>query len=168
LNSFDKKIIRENKHFMAIEIERKYLVKGTEWKGLAEPMPYVQGYLLADEKRTVRIRVVENSGFLTIKGKSKGMSRKEFEYEIPLEDARELLLISINTIIEKKRSRIEWKGKIWEVDEFEGKNKGLILAEIELKSEDEIFAIPPWIGEEVTGDIHYYNSYLSQNPYNEW
>jgi adenylate cyclase len=153
---------------MAIEIERKYLVKGTEWRGLAEPIQYVQGYLLVDEQRTVRVRITGNSGFLTIKGKSLGMGRKEFEYQIPLEDARELLQLSITSLIEKKRSSIEWEGKFWEVDEFEGKNRGLILAEIELKSEDEIFAIPPWIGEEVTDDIRYYNFYLSQNPYTEW
>jgi adenylate cyclase len=153
---------------MAIEIERKYLVTGDEWRGLAEPIPYVQGYLLADDYRTVRVRIAGNNGFLTIKGKSGGLSRKEFEYRIPLEDARELLQLSITSIIEKKRSSIEWEGKTWEVDEFEGKNKGLFMAEIELKSEDEIVSVPPWIGEEVTGDIRYYNSYLSQNPYNEW
>ena len=153
---------------MAIEIERKYLVKGTEWRGLVEPIQYVQGYLLVDEQRTVRVRITGNSGFLTIKGKSLGMGRKEFEYQIPLEDARELLQLRITSLIEKKRSSIEWEGKFWEVDEFEGKNRGLILAEIELKSENEIFAIPPWIGEEVTDDIRYYNSYLSQNPYTEW
>ncbi len=153
---------------MAVEIERKYLVKGEEWKKLAKPVPYVQGYLLADERRTIRVRIAGNSGYLTIKGKSGGMSREEFEYSIPVEDANELLKLSIAPVIEKKRSRIGWEGKVWEVDEFEGKNKGLILAEIELKSEDEIFAIPPWIGKEVTGNIRYYNSYLSQNPYSEW
>jgi adenylate cyclase len=153
---------------MAIETERKFLVKGSGWRGQAEPIHYVQGYLLADERRTVRIRIAGDSGYLTIKGESKGMSRKEFEYKIPLEDAGELLQLSITAVIEKKRSRIAWEGKTWEVDEFEGKNKGLILAEIELKSEDEKFAVPPWIGEEVTGDIRYFNSYLSQKPYGEW
>ena len=153
---------------MAIEIERKYLVKGDEWRKLAIPVQYAQGYLLADDERTVRVRIAGNSGFLTIKGKSMGMSRKEFEYAISLEDAHELLLLSQTPVIEKKRSRIEWEGKIWEVDEFEGKNKGLIMAEIELKSEDETFILPPWIGEEVTGDFRYFNSYLSQNPYAEW
>jgi adenylate cyclase len=153
---------------MSIEIERKYLVKGEEWRRLADPVQYVQGYLVSDEKRTVRVRIAGNSGFLTIKGKSVGMSRKEFEYPIPLDDARELILLSKIPIVEKKRSKIEWEGKIWEVDEFEGQNKGLILAEIELKSEEERFTIPPWIGVEVTGDIRYFNSYLSQNPYMEW
>lgn len=153
---------------MAIEIERKFLVKGDEWKVLADPVSYAQGYLQADEQRTVRVRIAGNSGYLTIKGKSGGMSRVEFEYMIPLEDARELLKLSISSIIEKKRSKILWDGKIWDIDEFEGKNKGLILAEIELKSEDEIFTIPPWIGEEVTGDIHYYNAYLSHNPFTGW
>jgi adenylate cyclase len=153
---------------MATEIERKFLVTGNDWRKLAEPVPYVQGYLLADERRTVRVRIAGNSGFLTIKGKSGVMSRDEFEYNIPVKDALELLNLSVTSIIEKKRSRITWEGKVWEVDEFEGKNKGLILAEIELKSEDEFFAAPPWIGEEVTGNIHYYNSYLSMNPFSEW
>ncbi len=153
---------------MAIEIERKFLVRGDEWRAATEPVHYIQGYLLADERRTVRVRIAGNSGFLTIKGKSGGISRNEFEYRIPLEDARELLKLSVTSIVEKKRSRIEWEGKIWEVDEFEGKNKGLILAEIELLSEDEIIEFPPWIGKEVTGDIRYYNAYLSRNPYSEW
>jgi len=153
---------------MATEIERKYLVKGEEWRALGIPVQFAQGYLLADGIRTVRIRIAGKSGFLTIKGKSDGMSRKEFEYPIPLEDAHEMMELSTIPIIEKRRSRIDWKGKIWEVDEFEGKNKGLIMAEIELKSEEELFDIPPWIGEEVTGDIRYYNSYLSQNPFTEW
>ena len=153
---------------MVIEIERKFLVKGDGWRDLAEPVSYVQGYLLADEQRTVRIRIAGDSGYLTIKGESGGMSRNEFEYNIPVGDARKLLKMRIASIVEKKRSRIEWKGKVWEVDEFEGKNKGLILAEIELKSEDEIFTVPPWIGDEVTGDIRYYNAYLSRYPYTEW
>ena len=153
---------------MGIEIERKYLVKGEEWREMAIPVQYAQGYLLADEERTVRVRIAGDSGFLTIKGKSVGMSRKEFEYVIPVEDAHELLLLSKIPVVEKRRSRIEWKGKIWEVDEFEGKNKGLIMAEIELKSEEEAFSLPPWIGKEVTGDFRYFNSYLSQNPYTEW
>jgi adenylate cyclase len=153
---------------MAIEIERKYLVRGEEWRESAIPVQYAQVYLVADEGRTVRVRIAGNSGFLTIKGKSEGMSRKEFEYEIPLPDARELLLLSKIPIVEKKRYKIEWDGKTWEVDVFEGRNEGLILAEIELKSEDERFSIPHWIGEEVTGDLRYFNSYLSQNPYKEW
>ena len=153
---------------MVIEIERKFLVKGDGWRDLAGPVSYVQGYLLADEQRTVRIRIAGDLGYLTIKGESGGMSRNEFEYNIPVGDARKLLKMSIASIVEKKRSRIEWKGKVWEVDEFEGKNKGLILAEIELKSEDEIFTVPPWIGDEVTGDIRYYNAYLSRYPYTEW
>jgi len=153
---------------MAIEIERKYLVKGEGWRGLVEPVQYAQSYLLSDETRTVRVRIAGESGFLTIKGKSGRMSRKEFEYGIPLEDAHEIMLLCRIPIIEKKRSRIEWEGKVWEVDEFEGKNKGLIMAEIELKSEDESFTLPPWIGEEVTGDPRYFNSYLSQYPYTGW
>lgn len=161
-------LIHIDNQLMAVEIERKYLVRGEEWRGLAAPVKYAQGYLVSDEGRTVRVRIAGDSGFLTIKGKSEGMSRKEFEYPVPLKDAEEMLLLSKTPVIEKKRSRIEFEGKIWEVDEFEGKNKGLIMAEIELKSEDEYFEIPPWIGEEVTGDPRYFNSYLSENPFNEW
>jgi adenylate cyclase len=96
------------------------------------------------------------------------MSRVEFEYEIPLEDAFDLFKLCQNDLVEKKRSKILWAGKEWEVDEFEGKNKGLILAELELESEDESFDLPPWIGKEVTGDPRYYNSYLSAHPFSEW
>lgn len=165
---FNRNLNIADQSFMGIEIERKFLTKGEEWRALAVPVHYAQGYLVADGGRTVRVRIAGNLGFLTIKGQSHGMSRMEFEYPIPLEDAVELLLLCKTPVIEKKRSRIKWEGKIWEVDEFEGKNIGLILAEIELKSEEEPFMIPPWIGEEVTRDLRYFNSYLSQNPFTEW
>jgi adenylate cyclase len=153
---------------VGVEIERKFLLKDTGWRELANPVDYFQGYLVADGERTVRIRVAGEDGFITIKGKSNGMSRKEFEYPIPLDDARDLFSLCINHLVEKRRSKIEWEGKTWEIDEFAGDNEGLILAEIELASEEESFTLPPWIGEEVTGDLRYYNSYLSLHPYSEW
>jgi CYTH domain-containing protein len=153
---------------VGVEIERKYLLKDDSWRELADPIDYSQGYLVADGERTVRVRVAGNEGFITIKGKSKGLSRKEFEYPVPVEDAHDLFSLCINHIVEKRRSKIKWEGKIWEIDEFIADNEGLVLAEIELESEDESFILPPWIGEEVTGDFRYYNSYLSLHPYPEW
>jgi CYTH domain-containing protein len=108
------------------------------------------------------------NGFITIKGQSQGISRLEFEYLIPREEALEMLQLSVIPLIEKHRTKVRYEGKIWEIDEFEGMNKGLIMAEIELKSEDETFSVPAWIGQEVTGDIRYYNSSLAQNPYKNW
>lgn len=153
---------------MGIEIERKFLVRNMDWRTLGVPVHYAQGYLVADGERTVRVRVAGNNGFLTIKGRSAGFSRLEFEYRIPYDEALEILKLCAIPVIEKYRSRILFAGKIWEVDEFEGENKGLIIAEIELKSEDEIFSVPGWIGEEVTGDPRFYNSLLAQNPFKNW
>ena len=153
---------------MGIEIERKFLVSNDEWRTLGTPVHYAQGYLTADGERTVRVRIAGSMGFLTIKGRSRGISRLEFEYLVPREEALEMLQLSIVPIIEKYRTKISYEGKIWEVDEFEGNNKGLIMAEIELKSEDESFLIPPWIGQEVTGDNRYYNSCLAQNSFKNW
>ncbi len=153
---------------MGMEIERKYLVKSQEWRDLGTPVHYAQGYLVADGERTVRVRIAGPHGYLTIKGKSKGISRKEFEYSIPLDDAVELIQLCAVPIIEKYRTRVFFEGKVWEIDEFEGENKGLIMAEIELNSEDDFFSVPPWIGEEVTGDFRYYNSQLAVFPFCRW
>ena len=153
---------------VGIEIERKYLVVGDEWRDMGVPVRYVQGYLQNNEETVVRIRIEGEKAYLTIKGRLKGLSRKEFEYPVPVEDAREMLSLCGSEIVEKQRTKIDWQGKIWEVDEFEGKNKGLLLAEIELESEDESFSIPPWIGREVSGDPRYYNSYLARHPFPEW
>lgn len=153
---------------MGIEIERKFLVRNDDWRSLGVPIHYAQGYLVADEVRTVRIRIAGANGFLTIKGQSQGISRNEFEYQIPITEALEMLKLCTIPVIEKFRTKVLYEGKIWEVDEFEGKNKGLILAEIELKSEDEAFSIPPWIGTEVTGDLRYYNSRLARYPFSNW
>lgn len=153
---------------MGVEIERKFLVKSEDWRTLGTPVCYSQGYLVADGKRTVRVRVAGQKGFLTIKGGVQGITRKEFEYPVPLNDALEMLHLSETSVIEKYRTKILFEGKIWEVDEFEGRNKGLIIAEIELTAEEETFLVPPWIGEEVTGDFRYFNAYLSIHPFQSW
>jgi CYTH domain-containing protein len=151
---------------MATEIERKFLVKGDEWRSLGVGEIYRQGYITNDNGRTVRVRVVGEQGYLTIKGPTTGMGRAEFEYKIPVEDAQELLeTLCDRPFIEKTRYKINIGDLIWEVDEFWGENQGLILAEVELETEDQIIDIPNWIGEEVTSDPRYYNSNLVKNPY---
>ena len=153
---------------MGIEIERKFLVRNDHWSGLGTPVHYAQGYLVADGLRTVRVRIAGEDGYLTIKGKTQGMSRLEFEYPIPVNEAFELLNLCPIPVIEKYRTKVLFGGKTWEIDEFEGENKGLVIAEIELKSEDEPFELPSWIGEEVTGDLKYYNSRLATHPFRTW
>jgi CYTH domain-containing protein len=154
---------------MATEIERKFLVTGTDWQQGHQGTLYRQGYLCTDKKRTVRVRVAGEQGFLTVKGKTRGISRLEFEYPIPVADADAMLnTLCEGTIIEKIRYRIPHKGHLWEVDIFLGANKGLILAEIELVSERQAFDKPVWIGREVSGDCRFYNSFLSRNPYACW
>ena len=153
---------------MGVEIERKFLVLNNDWRTLGTPVNYAQGYLTADGIRTVRIRIAGEEGFITIKGGSNGISRLEFEYPIPVLDALEMLRLCAIPVIQKFRTKIDYKGKIWEIDEFEGDNKGLILAEIELTSEDESFDIPTWIGQEVTGALRYFNSQLSVRPFRSW
>ena len=153
---------------MGMEIERKFLLKNDDWRSLGVPVHYAQGYLVADGERTVRVRVAGTEGFLTIKGKSEGFSRKEFEYPVPVDEALEMLRLCALSTIEKYRTKILFEGKIWEVDEFKGQNEGLTIAEIELISEDESFDTPPWIGQEVTGDLRYFNSSLARNPFKNW
>lgn len=152
---------------MAIEIERKFLVVGDAWRE-APAVFYSQGYLNRDKARTVRVRIAGEEAFLTIKGASVGASRAEFEYSIPLWDARELLAMCEQPLIEKNRRKIPHEGFIWEVDEFLGENLGLIVAELELPVEDTVFNRPDWIGEEVTGDARYFNSNLSHTPVTRW
>ena len=153
---------------MGMEIERKFLVLNNDWRDLGEPTHYAQGYLVADGERTVRIRIAGQNGYLTIKGMSSGFSRKEYEYAIPLQDATEMLGLSVTPVIEKFRTRVLHDGKIWEIDEFKGENEGLIMAEIELRSENEPFTLPSWLGHEVTGDPRYFNSWLARNPFKRW
>jgi adenylate cyclase len=154
---------------MGIEIERKFLLKGDGWRGLGQPTLMRQGYLVADPVRTVRVRIEGERAVITIKSKSTGASRGEWEYEIPVPDAAELLeRLCEQPLVEKVRHRIAHAGHTWEVDEFQGENAGLLVAEIELGSEDEAFEKPDWIGQEVTGDKRYYNSSLIRLPYSKW
>ena len=154
---------------MGIEIERKYLVKSNEWKSSGVKKLYQQGYLLIDKTKTIRVRTIEDTAYLTIKGASSGISRSEFEYEIPVEDAKFMLAnLCEKPIIEKYRTKIELNELIWEVDEFVGDNTGLIIAEVELKNEYQKIVLPDWIGEEVSGNRQYNNSYLVKNPYKNW
>ncbi len=151
---------------MATEIERKFLVKGDEWRSLGVAEIYRQGYIANSNGRTVRVRVVGDQGYLTIKGLTVGMGRSEFEYKIPVEDAQELLeTLCDRPFIEKTRYKINIGDLTWEVDEFWGENQGLILAEVELETEDQSIDIPHWIGEEVTSDPRYYNVNLVKNPF---
>ncbi len=154
---------------MGIEIERKFLVLNNDWKKLAEPVLYKQGYLAIHDDKVVRIRIAGNNAFLTIKGKNDGIKRLEYEYEIPVKEANELLkTLCEQPIIEKTRTKIKWQGFIWEVDEFTGANQGLVVAEIELPSTNTHFEKPSWIGEEVSGDIRYYNANLIKLPFSKW
>lgn len=154
---------------MGIEIEKKFLVTNEDWKKLSTGTCYRQGYLCSGSGRTVRVRIAGDRGFLTVKGKSVGAARSEYEYEIPLVDAGEMLEnLCERPLIEKVRYRIPFENHIWEVDEFSGENEGLIVAEVELGCEDEVFAIPDWIGSEVTGDTRYYNASLVNYPFSRW
>ncbi len=154
-----------------IEIERKFLVKSEEFKERAFAKNEIaQGYLNSDTERTVRVRIKGTQGFLTIKGKGNesGMTRFEWEKEIPVSEAKMLLELCENGVIRKVRFEVKLGNHIYEIDEFFGENEGLIIAEIELQSEDEAFEKPEWLGEEVTNNVKYYNSYLSKNPFKNW
>jgi adenylate cyclase len=152
---------------MHTEIERKFLVTGNEWRK-AKSFSINQGYLTSEKGKTIRVRLAGEKAFLTIKGKRKGLARPEFEYEIPVSDAEQLLKLCDGPIIEKKRYVVVFKGSKWEVDEFMGQNTGLIVAEIELKKEDQPFERPAWVGREVTGDPRYHNANLVSNPFSTW
>ncbi len=154
-----------------LEIERKFLVTSEAFKKEAFAQNRIaQGYLSAVSERTVRVRIKGDKGFLTIKGSSNesGLSRFEWEKEIPIAEAKELLKLCEKGVIDKTRFEVKMGNHIFEIDEFYGENEGLVIAEIELKSESESFEKPSWLGKEVTNDNRYYNSYLSQNPYKNW
>lgn len=154
-----------------IEIERKFLVKDDSFKRDAFTESHIaQGYLSSVPERTVRVRIKGNKGFLTIKGISNesGLSRFEWEKEIPVDEAKNLLLLCEKGVIDKTRFEVKLGNHVYEVDVFHGQNEGLIIAEIELDSETETFEKPNWIGNEVTSDKRYYNSYLSNTPYKNW
>lgn len=154
---------------MGKEIERKFLLKGDAWRDLAQGTMYRQGYLNSAKERTVRVRTVGDKAFLTIKGITVGATRAEYEYEIPFADCNALLdNLAEKPLIEKKRYKIKQGEFVWEIDEFFGDNKGLIVAEVELASEDQAFPKPEWVGEEVTGDPRYFNSNLIKHPFTKW
>ena len=155
---------------MATEIERKFLVTVEFSRQVISAQRIVQGYICSQPGRTVRVRIRGEEGFLTIKGASdeKGLSRYEFEQKIPLADAEELLKLCEPGAIDKMRNLVPAGKHTWEIDVFHGENEGLILAEIELASEDEPFERPDWIGQEVSGDRRYYNSMLTKHPYKQW
>lgn len=149
---------------MGVEIEKKYLVKNDSYRGVAYKSSRIaQGYLNRDPERTVRVRIKDDKGFLTVKGKNRGIERLEFEYEIPLSDADAMLSLCSGKILEKVRYYVKHDGFVWEVDEFKGELSPLVVAEIELPSCETSFSLPPFIGKEVTGDPRYYNSQLISN-----
>ncbi len=154
---------------MGVEIERKYLVEIDKFIKPDEGQIIKQAFLNSEKERVVRVRISGSDAFLTIKGISRGMSRNEYEYSIPLRDAEELIEdLCEKPVIEKTRYRLEYKNHIWDIDIFAGDNDGLVMAEIELQSEGEEFELPEWVGEEVTKDERYYNSNLTRKPYKKW
>ena len=154
---------------MPQEIERKFLVKGEDWRVPGTGVPYRQGYLSTVPERTVRVRLIRDKGYLTVKGISVGATRAEYEYEIPAGEASEMLdNLCERPLIEKTRYRLEHHGMTWEVDEFDGDNAGLIVAEVELENEDQAITLPDWVGKEVTGERRYYNASLIAEPYTGW
>ena len=154
---------------MAVEIERKFLVAGEFLRDVSFSHRITQGYLSSGNGKTVRVRTWDDKGYLTVKGPSAdgGLSRFEWEIEISSEDAESLLMLC-DKKIDKTRHIVEYKGHTFEVDEFYGDNQGLVIAEIELKSVDETFEKPSWLGQEVTGDRRYYNSALTEHPFKSW
>lgn len=156
---------------MATEIEHKFLLKNDEWRkaNIIKSVRYRQGYMASNKQSSVRVRISDHDAFLNIKGATLGVKRREYEYPIPEQDARELLdNLCTKPLIEKTRYYIKYEGFTWEIDVFEGDNEGLVVAEIEIDSEGQDFSKPPWIGEEVSDDPRYYNSCLADHPYKDW
>lgn len=150
------------------EIERKYLVDRKKWQPGAKGISIKQGYLSVDPERVVRVRIADEKAFLTIKGKTKGIVRTELEYEIPKNEAEVLIKLCLDFPVEKTRYIKNIEGLVWEIDVFEGENKGLVMAEVELDDEHQKVDLPEWIDEEVSYDSRFYNSWLSGNPYSKW
>ena len=153
-----------------MEIERKFLVIDDAWREAASPgMRYRQGYLATDPRSSVRVRVCADRAWLSIKSATVGIARREYEYGIPVADAHEILEeLCVKPLIEKTRFIVEHEGVTWEIDEFEGDNSGLVLAEVELESAGDAFALPAWAGADVSGDIRYYSQHLVGHPYSRW
>ncbi len=155
--------------FLAKEIERRFLLADTAFLASLEGTYFKQGYIQGRKRSAARIRVLDERAFLTLKGATRGLVRSEYEYEIPLQDAREMLEeFCEKPLIEKMRYEVEFAGNTWEVDVFYGDNAGLLMAEIELESEDQAFVRPPWLGQEVSDDSRYFNASLVRNPYKNW
>ncbi|MFC6839930.1 CYTH domain-containing protein [Xanthomonas theicola] len=161
---------------MPVEIERKFLVVGDGWRAAVHrTIPMAQGYIndqaavdRGAQKVSVRVRIQEQEAFLNLKSRELGHTRQEFEYPLPLDDARGLLALCVGGLIDKRRHLVQHQGHLWEVDEFLGDNAGLVVAEIELDSADQAFARPDWIGAEVTDDARYYNLALASRPFCDW
>lgn len=154
---------------MGVEIERKFLIDKNSLGPLSNGYQIKQGYIQTIDLTTVRVRIRDEEAFLTLKSKNQGTSRLEFEYPIPLKDANEMLSKFCHSArVEKTRYLISHQGHTWEIDVFEGENKGLVVAEIELQSEDETFILPKWVKEEVSNDARYYNANLIEYPYSQW
>ena len=153
---------------MPLEIERKFLVRSNEYRDNAQVSEIKQAYLAVTDKMAIRVRIDSMHASLTIKSKISARVNREYQYNIPIDEARSLMSIGDLPTIWKTRYLVEFEGYTWEVDEFHDDNKGLIVAEIELTNEDEIFEVPPWIGEEVTADYRYLNSNLAVNPFSNW
>lgn len=151
-----------------LEIERKYTINNELWKPVGKAVKIKQGYLSITTKSVVRVRTADKKAFLTIKGERSGITRTELEYEIPLNEAKLLLELSLYPPVEKVRYYEKNNGLTWEIDVFEGENEGLIIAEVELESEDQKIDLPIWIDSEVSQDYRYFNSWLSQNPFKKW
>ena len=154
---------------MSKEIERKFLVKPEYWHLFQKGKLYYQGYLFSDNNKVIRVRIIDDKGFLAVKSKLSGITRDEFEYEIPFSDAQYILKnLCIRPIIEKYRSEVFISDLRWEVDKFVGENEGLVMAEIELEDEKQSIILPEWVDREVTADSRYYNSNLAENPFCNW
>ncbi len=153
---------------MSIEIERRFLIKNDNWRGLVEPIAMRQGYLSVEKERTIRVRLAGNKAWLTLKSAISHVSRHELEYEIPVADANIMLENMCPFILDKQRFVIDYEGFSFEVDEYFGLNAPLVVAEIELPSESTPFEKPEWLGEEITFDARFTNAYLSKHPYSSW
>ncbi|HZF98091.1 MAG TPA: CYTH domain-containing protein [Pseudoxanthomonas sp.] len=161
---------------MGVEIERKFLVVGEGWRAAAyQVVPMAQGYLndlamveAGAQKASVRVRIEGDAAYLNLKSRERGHTRQEFDYPIPVPEARELLALCVGGLVEKRRHYVRHQGHLWEVDEFLGDNVGLVVAEIELRHADEAFAMPPWADRQVTDAPRYYNLALASRPYSQW
>jgi adenylate cyclase len=153
---------------MAAEIERKFLTIDDSWRDGSHGIRISQGYLSQDPDRTVRVRIAGENAWLTIKGRTEGIRRAEFEYEIPVDDARDLLELCLPSVIDKTRYRMTYGGHLWEVDDFHGENTGLVVAEVELAYESVPVDLPSWVGAEVSADPRYFNSALATRPFTKW